>query len=449
MNRKLFIGALVLGAAVRAAVLPLPGTRDVALWKIWAFNGAIGSPATLYGVGGSPPEHRLLDFHGVTTTVDYPPLSLYELAAVGRLHKALNGGFVPDNTALTVTIKLLLILFEAGFLTAAFLVVRAHAGLAAARWTAAAYWLSPASFFDASVLAYLDPLFVLPLASSLMTAAAGWPLAAGALFSLAVLTKAQAAVVFPALVLAVCNGGPAGDRVHRLGRMAAGGAAAGAIVIAPVVAAGAGPNMLAALALLARHDMLSGNACNLWWIAGYLIRARHSLDLGAWAAFTAPVRILAISRATEIGYPNPRLVGAILTASAMGWALWTARRERDGFLIAAVGAFMVHAYAVLSAQVHENHLFAAVPLLAIAAAGRPRFRPVFWTISAIFALNLNAFYGISEYIDGWAVPRGVTIVDVTVLLAIANCATLAWHAAVLGGECSTAARRPGPAISGP
>jgi len=62
-----------------------------------------------------------------------------------------------------------------------------------------------------------------------------------------------------------------------------------------------------------------------------------------------------------------------------------------------------------------------------------------WTVSAIFALNLNLFYGISEYIDGWAVPRGMTVIDLTVLLAVANCAALVWHGVVLKGECATAA----------
>jgi len=100
-------------------------------------------------------------------------------------------------------------------------------------------------------------------------------------------------------------------------------------------------------------------------------------------------------------------------------------------LLAALAAFLVHAYAVLSVQVHENHLFAAVPLLVIAGAGRPAFRPVMWTLSAIVALNLNFFYGISEYIGGYSLPRAITIVDATVILAAVSCAALVWHARVL------------------
>jgi len=89
----------------------------------------------------------------------------------------------------------------------------------------------------------------------------------------------------------------------------------------------------------------------------------------------------------------------------------------------------------LSAQVHENHLYAAVPLLAIASAGRPRLVPVYLVLSAIVALNLNLFYGISEDL-GYAIPRTLLVIDMTVILAVLNCAALAWHAALLRRECA-------------
>jgi hypothetical protein len=160
-------------------------------------------------------------------------------------------------------------------------------------------------------------------------------------------------------------------------------------------------------------------------------------DIGTWAAFTSPTKILAISRVVELGYPNPRIVGLSLFGSAAAWSIWTARRRGDLWIASALAAFLMHAYATLSAQVHENHLFAAVPLVGIAAAGRPRLTPIFLALSAIFVLDLNLFYGISEDI-GYAIPRTLTIVDATVLVSIANCAALAWHAAVFSRECSTA-----------
>jgi hypothetical protein len=212
--------------------------------------------------------------------------------------------------------------------------------------------------------------------------------------------------------------------------------------------------------------MLSANAANLWWMVGYLLRAWYSIhDMGAWAAFTAPAKILNISRVIEIGYPNPRPIGIALTLAAIAWALWIVysaprtshsapergafapRSVPDLFLLAAVAAFCVHAYATLSAQVHENHLFAAVPLLVLAASGRSAFRPIAIGISAIVALNLNLFYGFGDGI-GFALPRAITIVDATVVLAAFNCFLFLWHARVLRAQCSTAAaprRQPAPA----
>jgi hypothetical protein len=177
--------------------------------------------------------------------------------------------------------------------------------------------------------------------------------------------------------------------------------------------------------------------------------------MGAWAALTAPAKILNISRVIAIGYPDPRTIGIVLTVAATAWALWTLLASRtshaaprtsfDLWLLAAVGGFSVHAYATLSAQVHENHLFAAVPLLVLAAAGRRAFRPIAIGVSAIVALNLNLFYGFGDGI-GFALPRGITVVDLTVILALVNCFWLLWHARVLRRECSTAAAlRPAPA----
>jgi hypothetical protein len=177
--------------------------------------------------------------------------------------------------------------------------------------------------------------------------------------------------------------------------------------------------------------MLSGNACNLWWLVGYGVRAVFSAaDLGTWGAISAETRILAISRFVEVGGPNPRPIATILVLVTMAWAVWTTRRSRDLWMWAALGAFLVHAYAVLAVQVHENHLFAAVPLLAVAAAGRRDFVPILVVVSAIFALNLNMFYGISED-AGWAIPRSITIVDLSVVVAVLNCVALVWHGAIL------------------
>jgi hypothetical protein len=438
--RRWFVTALVAGTVIRLLALPLPGTHDTVAWKIWSYNAAREGVSRLYGVGGSPPEHRVVTYLNAETTVNYPPLALYELGWAGHVYLWLNHGRFPNTAPLFVAIKAPAAIADAGFAVLLFAVVRRRIGETAARWATLAYWLNPGVIINGAVLGYLDPQYLLPAAGSLIAATEGWIATAGALGAAAVLTKPQAIVALPAVVLVL----PGAGRVFGLGgvmraalRMTAGALVAIVVILAPVLTAGGGANMVQALGRLASHDMLSGNACNLWWIVGYLVRVQYTVsDYGLWGAIVRPTQILQISRFMEVGYPNPRPIGAALVAMAVLWALWTARRTRDLWMIAAVGAFTTHAYATLSAQVHENHLYAAPPLLALASAGRPAFRPVFFAVSAIFALNLNLFYGFGEDV-GFALPRGITLIDATVVLALVNCAALAWHARVLRREALT------------
>jgi len=427
---------MIAGLIIRLAALPLPGTHDTVPWRIWSYNAAREGVGRLYGVGGSPPEHRALKYLNAETTVDYPPLALYELGWAGRVYRWTRHGEFPNGRLLFVAMKAPALLADAGFAALLFLVVRRRIGQGAARWATLAYWLNPAVLLDGAVLGYLDPQCVLPAAASLVAATEGWFATAGALGAAAVLTKPQAIVALPSLALVVWHL-PGRERLASVTRIAAAALLATLIVAGPVIVAGGGANMLQALGRLAGHDMLSGNACNLWWIVGYLVRVQYTVqDYGVWGAIVRPTKILQISRFIDVGYPNPRPIGVALVAIAVLWALWTARRTKDLWMIAAVGAFATHAYATLSAQVHENHLYAAVPLLALAGAGRPAFRPVFLAVSAIFALNLNLFYGIGEDV-GYALPRGITVVDATVVLAALNCAALVWHARVLSREAKS------------
>jgi hypothetical protein len=451
VTRTTFLAAIAAGLLLRLAVLSTPGTGDVNVWKVWMFNAAREGVGKLYGVGGSPPERRLLEYSGVAAPVDYPPLALVEFGAAGRLYRAWSHRRFPNADALNAFAKLPAFVAELGIAWLLFAAVRSRYGVRAARWTTIAYWLNPAAILVSSFLGYIDAQYLLPAVAAVVAAVAGWPVVAGSLLGAAVMTKAQAVFVAPIVVLGVAATCQARDWQlvgTRLARMLAAASAVIVVVTLPVIAAGGLPNMIQALSRLAQHDMVSANACNLWWIVGYLVRAKASMhDLGAWTAFTMPTRILGISRMIEIGYPNPRLIGVALTLTAIAWALWTARRARDLSTLAGVAAFVFHAYATLSAQVHENHLFAAVPFAVLAGAGLPAYRWIALGLSAVVALNVNIFYGFGNGI-GYALPRGLTIVDATVVLAVMNCVLLWRHAQAIRLANSTAAesrRLPAPA----
>jgi hypothetical protein len=272
-----------------------------------------------------------------------------------------------------------------------------------------------------------------------VAAAGGRTWLTGALFAAAVLTKAQGALLGPLIVVGIVNATPrAGSRRAepiglRLGESAADAAIVGVAVVTPCAVAGTLTNLVAGVRQLAHHDMLSGNAANAWWVVTWLVRAFDALpDVGPWQAFTAAPRVLAISVVEGLGSPNIRAVGLALMSAAWGWGLWRARHARDAWLLAGVGAFLVHAYFVLAAQVHENHLVLAVPLAVLAGAGRPQWRAVAAALSAVLFLNLNLFYGLSEgLVPTFAIPRSITVVDAVVVLSVANAIALGWHARVL------------------
>ena len=415
-SHRLLLAGLVAGALLRALLMPLPGTGDVAIWKVWSF-AATSDVTGMYGVGGHPePERRLLRWQGDAMTVDYPPVALYELALAGRVYQFFRPLF-DDSVWLNVAVKapglvaeLVLIAFVLGWL-------RPRIGEAAAGWLALALWLNPAVLINGAALGYLDLQMAVPLAIATVLAWRGHAIPAGVLISVAVLTKAQALFAAPAIMAIL---GWRSRSLRTLATCAAAGLATTAVLVAPFVLRGAWPNMIQALGRLATHDTLSAQAANVWWITTWLLRVVAVWpDWSAWQALTLENRILGIPRAVEMGLPNARILGLVLVALAVAWACVRARRAWALAESSALAAWCLWAYALLAAQVHENHLAAAIFLLAPAAAVDRRYRTVYWWLSAVVALNLYLFYGLGR---GWPpiVSRRATIVDATVLLSVVN-----------------------------
>lgn len=432
MPRYAFVTLIALATLVRVAALPLPGTEDTRVWKIWAY-AASRDVTSVYGVGGDPPTRGVLHYRHWYTTVDYPPVALYEMALAGTVYRAISRRF-DDTWHLTAVVKLPGLL--AGLTLTALLfatVGRVMGDAAAARWAAAAYWANPATIVNGEVLGYLDPLVMLPAVAALVLLHRSNWVGAGVALALALLTKPQALLLLPAFALATWHTG----RVRGAAIVAAAATVALAIGFVPFAAVGALPNVwLAFGSWYGRRDILSGNAANLWWIATWLARGYNLVTEYGWlGASLQPVRrILAISSWQEMGLPNPRPVGTAGVLAASGWALWRTRSRQDLVSHALCAAFIVHAFFVLGVAVHEHHLIMAVPLLALAAALAPDLRPLCYAVSAIAALNMNLFYGVGLGV-GWALPRTLTPIDLSVLLAFANVAVLCWHARLLSRGC--------------
>lgn len=435
MRRASIVALLALATLIRLASLPLRGTEDVGTWKLWMI-AASNDATSVYGVGGDPPVRGVIEWKHLSTTVDYPPLALYELGAMGVLYRLVDPRF-DDDRLLTAAVKIPGLFFGIALTGLLWWTAKTITGDAAnGAWAAVAYWINPAVILNGEVLGYLDPLMMLPAIAALVFVHFGVPAWAGASLAMAMLTKPQAILMAPVCALALWRTGG----VRGVLSAALGGTLTAGVIVLPFALVGALPNMwLAFGSFYARRDILSGYAANIWWIANYVLRAWYQIPrLGVAGAYLAPVRrIMAVSTFQEVGLPNPRPFGTALVLLAAAWSLWRLRAARDLALFALGAAFVVHAFFVLSVGVHEHHMMLAVPLLALAGALRPALRPLFWTISAIVALNMNLFYGIGDGL-GWSLPRGLLLVDLSVWLSIANVGALAWHARVLTREAQRA-----------
>jgi hypothetical protein len=426
-----FVLALLIGTALRFAALPLPGAEGVASRKIWAY-AASDQVTIMYGVGGSPPARGVAHWGTRAATVDGPPAALYELGLVGRVYRVFDPEF-RDTPLLLVLLKVPGLLSAAALTGLIYMVVLRRTGRKElAQWSALACWLNPALILSADALGHWDPLMLLPAVAALMLVHAEAPAAAGAMTAVAALTEPQGVLILPAvLVAAWALTGPGG-----LARAALGITAAALLLLLPFAMAGALPNMWFALsAFQLERDVLSANAANVWWIAGWAIGLHPLLSKGGLAA-ALKVQVphtLTIARFRELGLPDPRPWAAGAAALVCGRACWQVRSSRSLALHAALGAFTVQAFFVLMIGVHEHHQMLAVPLLALAAGLRRAFRPLFYTVTVIVALNLNLFHGISQGY-GWAIPRALTWIDATVLLSLANVITLVTFAGLLADE---------------
>ena len=437
MKRSTLIAILIAGAVARVMALPLPGTRDVPDWKATSFV-ASEDLLGIYGAGGSPPAERVLVWRDISIKTEYPPVSQLEMAFAGRLYRLIDPEF-NDGPVLTTLIKAPGLAAEVVFVSILLTWGRRTFG-AAAEWAAAAFWINPAIWLTGSALGYLDAQMAVPATLALLAAAADRPRLAGVLGAVAVLTKPQAVFILPVLGMTVlCRPGRSQPRAAASAVLA--GLAVAVVVFLPFAAAGTWPSVLRAFQRFGEHDLVSGTATNLWWAVTWAAGSLARLSELGWAdALSRPATMVRISTAVAAGLPNPRLIGTGLTAAALGWAVWRSRRGLTAERGALVAAWSVLAYFTLSGQVHENHSYLALPLLAFAAGAVPSLRPMYWLISAAYALNLYLFYGLGQTLPP-VIDRQWTFIDMSVLLAVGYCTLVV----LLTVKVATATRIDAPA----
>jgi Gpi18-like mannosyltransferase len=368
------VGLLCLGAfAVRLPFATTPGyAADVQDFLVWAYK------VTRYGLAST------YVFTDGLWNPNYPPVSLYAFQVLGHVYRRV---FAPDfvypatsgDPALRAVSSNIAVLADpvfrtllrmpavmADLVTGALIFVIARRKLAPERsfLIAAGYWFNPVVIYNSSAWGQIDALytvFIVLAAALVETERAGWAFLALALGGL---TKPQAFVFGPLLLLR------AWQRQKRRGLLAAtlGGSIGMVLVMAPMIAAGAGPSMIARFGdWIGDYPELSLNAHNFWWFLLHGSVATHDTAI----AFAG------------LSY---RTVGLLLFAFVYGLALIRLLRQPAAD-VWPVAAYVGLAFFFFPTEVHENYGFAVLALLACATVTETRFGLLYLAMTLTMLAN--------------------------------------------------------------
>ncbi len=316
------------------------------------------SPGYVSDIGTNKTWGRWIARNGIQDAyripTDYPPVLLYFFGAAGWTYQAFVDPSFAERPALASQLYTFLV---KGPGVAFHLVIAAtiyrltrRLGPATAFWAAAAYALNPAVAYDVAHLGQTDPVhsaFALLAVAALVHDRPGW---AGACVALAALTKPQAWLLLPLVgfALAIWLGR------RGLLRAALGGLAATLLVLGPWLLF----NRLNQLPRFFEYldtksvnsTALTAQAHNLWWVPT-LLEWRFIND---WEPLVGPL--------------SYRAVGLGLVAALLGLVLTRLPNLRPRDRLFLLVATLTVGWFALIVRAHENHLFMAIPFLAVAWA---------------------------------------------------------------------------------
>ena len=391
-------GALALG--FRITTLPDHPLADMTHVTHWVVNIREGGQEVAYA--GTYPDTYMI----------YPPGMTYAYRLAIWLHENVPPlGGVPPEDWLRVCIKLVPLLGH-GVLALALFVGAALAGGFWRGWIGMSlYAWSPGALFDAAYWGQGDTLNVALLMVAIVALFAfpsWWPLrngrrwrhwhqvaaiaggaVVGASVAAAGLTKPQTWVFLPLLAwVALRRAGPLG--------LAAAGATGWLTVMAivqPWVRSGRVDEMLSVFTNVAQvMPSVSANAHNLWWLKlpGVALSVFDSTPVGGFGEWVAPPLV---SHATlgRAGFALAAMLPLLRLTGPLSFRL-----------VMACAAYTSAAYFMFVTQVHENHMFAALPFLAAAAALDAWFAGPFVIASVCVFLNMALHdFLIGDQVAAW------------------------------------------------
>jgi hypothetical protein len=375
-------------AAARLVLGVLPGfPPDLHTYKIWALVAGVRGVHTVYDVP-APTGVGPTTIDSIDARYDYPPLYAYLLAPAGRIAAWIDpdvGRNMEGSRAFTLLVKIPPLLFDC--LTAlllAWIVTRMRLWGDRSTWggwaPALIYLVHPAVLFDSGYWGQPDTVHVFFVLLSLTLVLRRRPHLGWAAAALACLMKPLAAPFVPWILLATLL--RSGWR--RLLTGVAAGLATALLVLSPFLLTGRGGIVLRRL--VGDVDLMpytSINAHNLWWLLAPWRNAHEAI----------------------VGPITPTRLGMILFGAALAWLAVRAwrtektspERADDVWYLGAAG--IAFSFFYFMTHMHENHLFAFIPLSILLAGGGKRWA---WLAAGV---AVATFVNMATH--DWAIDRAL------------------------------------------
>ena len=372
-------------AALAAALLP--ELADEPSYKIWA-NRAVDE--------GIHRAYSSEDFG-----YDWLPFYLYLSKGVGLAYRysGLADYFGPYSRVLTLLLKVPMILLNLliGWLVYR-LTDRLYGGTGHAIWATAAYLLNPAIGLATDLFGYQDALhtaLVFLAVYSLCTEREHW---APFWAVLGFLTKPQAAIfLLPVGVYLYLRKGARG--IFRGAVTSA--LTAGAVLLPFIVYGQMGGVFQMYLNVPRIHQWLTGCAHNIWWVL-------------------RPVPPFYSDRTPLLFGLNGLTIGLLLLAGFSAGVLFRLIGRSTPPVLIHTCAFLGFVFFMVVTEIHENHLYAMFPFLAIFTAVSPPLRRLYVGLTVTFALDMI----LTLWLLNTDSPIMLGPIRVSVVNALANVAML-------------------------
>lgn len=303
----------------------------------------------------------------------YPPVTLYGLQAVGNLYRAAvdpsyDAAAAMWNPWLVRAIKASALLWHLFAAAAVYAMALRLGGARRAAWAGAFVAASPAGLYGAAHWAQPDGAHsgFAVLAIGLLTL--GYPVVGWVAMGMAMLAKPQAWALLPLLLVGTWTA----RRFEGLVRGGIAAATTAVIILLPfLLTARLGELLTLPRVVATVMPVVSANAHNVWWLV-FAARGENPLLALVSTPLFGAVTVQAASTLLVLGQ-----------FMVTYWLYWSRRTTlAESAALGALGWF------VFTTQAHANHLYFALPILALAWAERPRLWLPFAVLNVTVLLNM-------------------------------------------------------------